>query len=273
MIYHWLYEQYGWIGLLIATAVFGLVLYGVVASLSYYVHFVRYRDRFVPAYRACRGKIRRAVLWSVYGLLGNAILVLPVQLLIVYGYFPLYYDIRACGPPYLVASFVGAVIFAETCIYWIHRALHTGFLYRVLHVHHHRFREPTPYASFAFHPLDSFAQSVPYHVYAFFVPMYAWAYLALIAFAMIWSLMIHDQVRWVPFGFVNHTGCHTAHHWYFRYNYGNYFTFWDRLCGTYYDSAGLPDDFVASKQALLSGLLPRRRRLNGSRPGERASSD
>ena len=70
---------------------------------------------------------------------------------------------------------------------------------------------------------------------------------------MLWSLMIHDQVRWVPFRFVNHTGCHTAHHWYFRYNYGNYFTFWDRLCGTYFDPEELPEQFIASKQALLGG--------------------
>ena len=81
--------------------------------------------------------------------------------------------------------------------------------------------------------------------------MYAPAYLALFGFAMLWSLMIHDQVRWVPFRFVNHTGCHTAHHWYFRYNYGNYFIFWDWLCGTYFDPEGLPEKFTASKKAML----------------------
>jgi len=68
---------------LIATSAFGLLLYSVVASLSYYVYFARNRERFVPTYKARPREIRSAVLWSIYGLLGNAVLVLPVQLLIV----------------------------------------------------------------------------------------------------------------------------------------------------------------------------------------------
>src|SRR5262249_14698378 len=215
------------------------------------------RERFVPGYRFDRRRIRLAILWSIYGLVGNAVLVLPVQLMIVHGYFPLYDEIDACGWLYLLVSCIGALGFAETCIYWIHRALHTSFLYRTLHVHHHRFREPTPYVAFAFHPLDSFAQSTPYHLYALIVPLYGWAYLALFAFSMLWSLMIHDQVRWVPFRFINHTGCHTAHHWYCPYNYGNYFTFWDRLCGTYLDAEKLPDRFSASRRAMIGRSVSR----------------
>jgi Delta7-sterol 5-desaturase len=30
---------------------------------------------------------------------------------------------------------------------------------------------PTPWASHAFHPVDGFLQSTPYHVYAFLFPM------------------------------------------------------------------------------------------------------
>jgi Delta7-sterol 5-desaturase len=249
MIYQSLHFHYGWVGLLVATTVFSLLLYFTIASLSYYVYFVRGRDRFRPSHG--ESQIGPAILWSIYGLVGNAFLILPLQLLIVHGYFPLYEEIASYGWPYLLVSCIGALVFAETCIYWIHRALHTRFLYRTLHVYHHRFREPMPYASFAFHPLDSFALSLPYHVYALVVPMYDWAYLALFVFSMLWSLMIHDQVRWVPFRFVNDTGCHTAHHWYVRYNYGNYFTFWDRLCGTYFEPARLPDRFSLSKHALF----------------------
>src|SRR5262249_12700335 len=182
MIYQWLHSHYGLAGLLIATTAFGLLLYFAAASLSYFIYFVHGRERFVPGYRFDRRRIRLAILWSIYGLVGNAVLVLPVQLMIVHGYFPLYDEIDACGWLYLLVSCIGALVFAETCIYWIHRALHTSFLYRTLHVHHHRFREPTPYVAFAFHPLDSFAQSTPYHLYALIVPLYGWAYLALFAF-------------------------------------------------------------------------------------------
>ena len=98
--------------------------------------------------------------------------------------------------------------------------------------------------------MDSFVQSFPYHLYAFLLPINFWLYLGMVLFVTLWSVMIHDRVSLVPGGIVNHTGCHTAHHWYYAYNYGQYFTFWDRLCGTYRDPAELPDRFLASKLPL-----------------------
>ena len=166
-----------------------------------------------------------------------------MQLLIVFGNSRVYYDIVALGWGYLIVSFLGALVFSETLIYWIHRALHTKWLYKHIHVYHHKFREPTPLSCVAFHPVDSFAQSL----YALMVPINFWLYLAMVVFVTLWSVMIHDRIRWVPGAVVNHTGCHTAHHWYSKYNYGQYFTVWDKLCGAYRGPADLPDRFFASK--------------------------
>lgn len=41
-----------------------------------------------------------------------------------------------------------------------------------LHKQHHTFKIPTPFASHAFHPLDGFLQSLPYHVYPFIFPLH-----------------------------------------------------------------------------------------------------
>ncbi len=247
MIYSWVYDAYGPAGLFAMTLGFGLVVYAVLAGGSYFAFFVWGRRQFAPDYRPDGGELRKSVAWSLYSLAGNAVLFLPVQLLIVFGNSRVYYGVEPYGWPYLVVSLIGAMAVAETLIYWIHRALHTRWLYRVIHVHHHKFREPTPLACVAFHPVDSFVQSFPYHLYALLVPINFWLYLGLVMFVMVWTVMIHDRVRWVPGGIVNHTGCHTAHHWYQKYNYGQYFTFWDRLCGTYRDPQDLPDRFMASK--------------------------
>lgn len=40
-----------------------------------------------------------------------------------------------------------------------------------LHKQHHIFKIPTPFASHAFHPLDGFLQSLPYHLYPFIFPL------------------------------------------------------------------------------------------------------
>jgi lathosterol oxidase len=73
-----------------------------------------------------------------------------------------------------------------------------------------------------------------------------WVYNGFVTLVTIWAVMIHDRIRWTPLSFINHAGCHMAHHWYFRYNYGQFFTFWDRLCGTYHSPADLPERFSAS---------------------------
>jgi Delta7-sterol 5-desaturase len=182
--------------------------------------------------------------------LGNTLLILPIQILIVAGQSRLYTDIHQYGIAYLAASAVGALLFAETAIYWLHRLLHARPFFRHLHSIHHRFREPNPMIAYAFHPVDSFTQSLPYHLYVFIIPTNFWVYFPLFLFSSFWAVLIHDGVRWIPgwlVPLVNYAGCHTTHHWFGRYNYGNYFTFWDRICGTYRSPSLLPDKFFAVK--------------------------
>lgn len=61
----------------------------------------------------------------------------------------------------------------------------------------------------------------------------------------IWTVSIHDCdyrvpkfLRW----FINGSAHHTEHHLKFNYNYGEYFTFWDRLFGTYKDPGAYHHD-------------------------------
>lgn len=95
---------------------------------------------------------------------------------------------------------------------------------------------PTPFASHAFHPVDGFLQSVPYHLYVFLFPMHKFTYLLLFVFVNIWTVSIHDGDYRVPEllkPFINGSAHHTDHHVYYNYNYGQYFTLWDRIGGSF----------------------------------------
>jgi lathosterol oxidase len=92
---------------------------------------------------------------------------------------------------------------------------------------------PTPYAAVAFHPVDGFMQSLPYHVFPFLFPLQKFAYLGLFIFVQIWTVMIHDGEYAANGTILNGAACHTMHHLYFNYNYGQYTTLWDRLGGSY----------------------------------------
>jgi lathosterol oxidase len=94
----------------------------------------------------------------------------------------------------------------------------------------------------AFHPLDSFAQAAPHHLLAFILPLHVSVYAFFIMFLQVWSTFIHERVTWVRWGAVNYTSLHTLHHKLNKYNYGQFFTFSDRLFGTYKSSEGLVYD-------------------------------
>lgn len=138
-------------------------------------------------------------------------------------------------------STVYFLVFTDALIYWIHRGLHHRLLYKYLHKVHHRWKVPTPFASHAFHPVDGFLQSFPYHLYPFLFPLNKYVYLALFVFVNIWTVSIHDADYRVPKllePIINGSAHHTDHHIFYNCNYGQYFTLWDRIGGSFrYPSA------------------------------------
>lgn len=109
-------------------------------------------------------------------------------------------------------------------------------LLQLFHKPHHLWKIPTPFASHAFHPVDGFLQGLPYHIYPFLFPLHKVLYLALYIFVNIWTISIHDGDYRVPDALtsvINGSAHHTDHHLFFDYNYGQYFTLWDRLGGSY----------------------------------------
>jgi lathosterol oxidase len=225
----------------------GIATYFSVSGLSYLIFFVWGRKRFHPTYVPKWDVLRDQMKWGIYGTVGNAVLTAPIHWLVANNYSQAYWDISEAhwglpGPAYFVVSVVIYLTFTETWIYWVHRWLHLPAVFRVLHKPHHKWRATTSWASMAFHPLDSFAQALPHHLALFLFPVNVYLYLAMLVFVMLWSVMIHDRVSLVKLSFVNYTGHHTLHHWYFTCNYGQFFTFWDKAMGTWRDPEAAAHD-------------------------------
>ncbi|MDA9261449.1 sterol desaturase family protein [bacterium] len=126
------------------------------------------------------------------------------------------------------------LLFSDTCVYWIHRALHHRLLYAPLHKLHHKYKETTPFSSYAFHPLDGWLQGCPYHIFVFIFPMHHMSYFFALAIVGLWTINIHDRTT-LRIPFINGAAHHTIHHTGFTYNYGQYFVFWDVFGGSYKD--------------------------------------
>lgn len=181
-------------------------------------------------------QVQKEITMAVTSIPTMVLLTVPFFLLEVRGHTKLYDDIGSKSPEATLGLVFLFVLWNDCFVYWIHRALHHPKLYKRLHKDHHKWLVPTPFASHAFHPVDGWAQSVPYHMFILFFPLHKWIYMASFIVVNIWTISIHDACYAVPKfarGIINGAAHHTDHHLYFNYNLGLYFTFWDKLGGTF----------------------------------------
>jgi len=74
----------------------------------------------------------------------------------------------------LVSPAVGAalVVAHDTWFYWTHRALHDRRWFRAVHGRHHASLHPTPWAAYAFHPVEALVQAIFLPLFLLLVPMW-----------------------------------------------------------------------------------------------------
>jgi len=206
-------------------------MYFIVSSLSYI--FVFDKTTFQHP-KFLKNQIRMEIRQAVDAMPWIAVMTTPFFFGEIRGYSKLYDTLSDEPFPYYNwLQFPMFLVFTDFCIYFIHRGLHHPLVYKHLHKPHHKWIMPTPYASVAFHPVDGFMQSLPYHIFPFLFPLQKFAYLGLFVFVQIWTVLIHDGEYVADNPILNGAACHTMHHLFFSVNYGQYTTLWDRLCGSY----------------------------------------
>jgi len=209
------------------------VLYFLFAWLSYkfiFNHEMMKHPRFL------KNQVKLEIQASLSAFPTMMLLTLPWFQAEVMGYSKVYDGLDTYGYFYLFASVPLYLLFTDYCIYWVHRWLHLPMFYKYIHKPHHKWIIPTPFASHAFHPLDGYMQSIPYHLFIFIFPIHRLVYLVLFVLVNIWSIFIHDSDMITGHfleKFINGPAHHTLHHLYFTVNYGQYFTWADRAGGSY----------------------------------------
>ncbi|KAI1105876.1 C-5 sterol desaturase [Jackrogersella minutella] len=238
------YRQF--ITLFLITWIFGFVLYFLFATLSYIFVFDK-KTMEHPKY--LKNQMWLEIKQTNKSMPLMSFLTVPFWLMDVRGYTKLY-NTAADGPGmwYEILQYPFFILFTDACIYLIHRWLHLPSVYKHLHKPHHKWIMPTPYASHAFHPVDGWAQSLPYHIFPILFPLNKFASVGLFVFVNFWTIMIHDGEYVANSPVINGAACHTMHHLYFNYNYGQYTTFWDRLGNSYRQ----PDDSMFHKEEKMS---------------------
>ena len=186
-------------------------------------------------------QIRKEILWS---LASAAIYGIPAGI-VAWGWSNLewtliYRDIGTYPLWYLPLSVFLYMFAHDTWFYWSHRMMHRPYWFKIAHAVHHESRPPTAWAAMSFHPWEALTGAIVIPLLVFVIPFH------IVALALVLGIMtfmgITNHMGWELFPKAVVKGTlgnwlitathHQKHHDAYRGNYGLYFRFWDRLCGT-----------------------------------------
>ena len=157
-----------------------------------------------------------------------------------HGWTRIYTDVRAYPLWWLPVSFVACLAIHDTWFYWTHRLMHAPWLFRTIHAVHHDSRPPTAWAAMSFHPWEALTGTFVIPALVFILPLHAGVVLAVLLVMTVmgvtnhmgWELFSPRLVHGPAGNWLITATHHQLHHERYRYNYGLYFRFWDRVCGT-----------------------------------------
>lgn len=217
------------------------LLFAGAAWLLAYVCFRRqWFHRKVIARFPRSADVRREMAYSalsmlIFGMVGAATVYATRQ-----GWTQVYTKINSHSTAWFWLSIVCAIFLHDAWFYWTHRLMHHRRLFRHFHRVHHLSHNPTPWAAYAFAPLEALVQALIFPLTVMVMPMHPYAFGLFMMWQIVFNIAGHTgyefHPRWLmktPLRyFANTPTNHIMHHETLRGNYGLYFNFWDRLMGT-----------------------------------------
>ena len=152
----------------------------------------------------------------------------------------LYDNVSDYGWFYYFLAYPIMFIMHDTYFYWTHRIMHHKSLFNIMHLVHHKSTNPSPWAAYAFHPLESIVEVGIFVVFLFTIPVHTTHIIIFFLLSIMYYIYGHLGWELYPKGFsksvigkwINTSVNHNQHHKYFKGNYGLYFLIWDRMMGT-----------------------------------------
>lgn len=199
----------------------------------------RWARRRIQSVVPGRAQIRREIGWSLSTFVIFGLLALATKYAADRGWTQVYWNISDYGWAWFAASVVLILALHDVYFYWMHRFMHWRPVYARVHAVHHRSTNPTPFAAFAFHPLEAVLEYGIVPLAAFLMPVHPLALLTFVTIMLAINVMGHLGFEFYPRGFargpfriLNTATHHNMHHRTYRHNFGLYTNIWDRLCGT-----------------------------------------
>lgn len=218
-----------------------ILKYLILFAAPYFIFWVWFPHVFkkikIQKFERQKPQVFFEIKYSVSTILIQSLLFLSIYIFNEKGYFRIHNEVD--GVRDLIA-FIAYFLIYDAYFYWSHRLLHYGWLYKNVHVVHHRSLNPTPFASYSFHPFEAVLSILYFYPVLYFFPMSLNLFIVLVILTDIGNLAGHLGYDFVPkFMWKSRWGSwlttpthHNMHHQFSKCNYGLYWRGWDEICKT-----------------------------------------
>lgn len=201
------------------------------------------QDRQIPV-----GQISREIFYSLLSVLIISCVIWFMVSENFIQHTKIYFSVSEHSWLYLAAQIPILILVNDTYFYWMHRAVHHPKLFSWVHKVHHLSTRPTPFTSFAFHPTEAFLEAIWIIPTVMLIPIQRDLLIVYSFLSLLNSLRGHLNFELTPsallpnskLSWLNTGTHHSDHHKHFKGNYGLYFLFWDRWCGTLQQKSNSP---------------------------------
>ena len=226
-----------------ATVVVFVVVIGryfLIAGLFHGVFYLwfpaHWKQRKINERPYKKDQFRKEVRWSIITAFIFAVSGAVTAVLWQKGATKLYLETNAYPLWWLPVSLIIALLLHETYYYWLHRWMHHPKVFRVVHKVHHDSNITSPWTAFSFHPLEGLLQAIFLPLLLLVLPMHVYVLIVQLTVMTFSSVINHLDIEIYPRHFHKNllgrwligATHHSLHHKQFKYNYGLYFTFWDK---------------------------------------------
>ncbi|PHR92228.1 MAG: desaturase [Blastopirellula sp.] len=154
------------------------------------------------------------------------------------------------SPVYLFMLALLVPVIHEIHFFYIHRLIHTPFLYKHVHSVHHNSINPSPWSSLAMHPVEHmlYFSTMFYHLIIPSNPIIALYQLHYAGFGAVPGHIGFDKIEVGKNSAVDsHAYTHYLHHKYFEVNYGDGLVPLDKIFGTWHDGSKESDEIMKER--------------------------
>ena len=172
---------------------------------------------------------------AIFALVGTSIFILRKL-----GVIEVYLDPADRGWGYFAFSVIALIVLHDAWFYWTHRLIHHPRLFRRVHRTHHKSHNPSPWTAYSFDISEAVVNAAYLPFALLLIPASPLAIFIFLSHMMFRNAIGHCGYELFPswrsgrpmFGWLTSVTHHDLHHAQAGWNYGLYFTWWDRLMGT-----------------------------------------